>query len=86
MWANFINPPHIRSRMRVICGSHEPSFPSEDSNMEAAAHLEAINDEQKATSPMGASRIERLGVQDLFICGGNKLKSHWPKSSHFGGF
>ena len=47
MWANFINPPHIRSRMRAICGSHEPSFPSEDSNMEAAAHLEAINDEQK---------------------------------------
>ena len=35
--------------------------------MEAAARLEAINDEQKATSPMGAPRMIRLGVQDLYF-------------------
>ena len=50
--------------------------------MEAAAHLEAINNEQKATSPMGAPRMVRLGVQDLFISEGNKLRSHRLKSSH----
>ena len=31
--------------------------------MEAAARLEAINDEQKATSPMGAPRMVRLGCK-----------------------
>ena len=36
--------------------------------MEAAA-------EQKATSPMGSPRMVRLGVQDLFIPEGNKLRS-----------
>ena len=34
-----------------LAGSHEPSFSSEDSNTETAARLEAIKDEQKATSP-----------------------------------
>ena len=54
--------------------------------MEAAARLEAIKDEQKATSPMGAPRMVRLGVQDLFISEGNKLRSPRLKSSHLGGF
>ena len=43
--------------------------------MEAAAPLEAIKDEQKATSPIGAPRMARLGVKDLFISAGNRLRS-----------
>ena len=43
--------------------------------MVATPCLEAIKDDQKATSPMGAPKMVRLGVQDLFISEGNALRS-----------